>query len=36
MVFKCQTDSFLKEFVTKVTKIESTDDSKLKISFEVN
>lgn len=35
MVFKCQTDSFLKEFETKVTKVEKTDDGKVLVSFEV-
>lgn len=34
MVFKCQTDSFLKEFTTKIVKIE-TEDKKLLVHFEV-
>lgn len=34
MVFKCQEDSFLKEFETCVTKIEKTGD-KLLVNFEV-
>jgi misacylated tRNA(Ala) deacylase len=36
MVFKCQTDSFLKEFTTKVVKIEETEDKKLLVNFEVS
>lgn len=35
MVFKCQTDSFLKEFATKVVKIEKTEDNKVQVNFEV-
>jgi hypothetical protein len=35
MVFKCQTDSFLKEFTTKVVKIEEAVDKKLLVNFEV-
>lgn len=35
MVFKCQTDSFLKQFTTKVVKIEETEDKKLLVNFEV-
>jgi hypothetical protein len=35
MVFKCQTDSFLKVFQTKVVKLEKADD-KLLVNFEVN
>ena len=34
MVFKCQTDSFLKEFITKIVKIE-TENEKLLVNFEV-
>lgn len=34
MVFKCQEDSFLKEFDTCVTKIEKTGD-KFLVNFEV-
>ena len=36
MVFKCQTDSFLKEFVTKVAKVEKSDDGKFLVNFEVS
>lgn len=36
MVFKCQTDSFLKEFTTKVSKIEKADDGKYLVNFEVS
>jgi hypothetical protein len=36
MVFKCQTDSFLKEFTTKVVKIEESEDKKLLVNFEVS
>lgn len=36
MVFKCQTDSYLKEFATKVAKIEKTDDGKVLVSFDVS
>lgn len=34
MVFKCQEDSFLKEFETHITKIEKCDN-KLLVNFEV-
>lgn len=33
MVFICQTDSYLKEYVAKVEKIEKTDDGKQFVIF---
>lgn len=33
MVFICQTDSYLKEYVAKVEKIEETDDGKQFVIF---
>jgi hypothetical protein len=36
MVFKCQTDSYLKEFTTRVVKIEEIEDKKLLVNFEVS
>lgn len=35
MVFKCQNDSFLKEFETEVVAVEKDEAGKLLVKFEV-